>query len=70
MRSGINPAVAEGYYLRSIALSKQLRIPQGWGSPTTKLGTLLGKEKRWPEAEATFEDALQVRSKIFGKRQW
>ncbi len=62
------PAIAENYYLRSIALSKQLHIPQGWGSPTTKLGTLLGKEKRWADAEAAFEDALGIRSRLFGKR--
>lgn len=58
--------LAEDYYRRSIDLSRRLKIPQGWGSPMTKLGTLLGQQRRWADAEAAFAEALAVRSRIFG----
>ncbi len=59
---------AEDYYLRSIALSKQLHLRQGYGSPMTKLGTLYASESYFAKSEAAFQDALAIRTKIFGAR--
>jgi hypothetical protein len=58
---------AERYYQRSIALSKDLNLPQGYGSPMTKLAALLRDEHRFAESQQCFTDALTVRTRIFGK---
>lgn len=57
---------AEDYYHRSIVMSKQLHLRQGWGTPLTKLGAMLRDEGRYSEAETNFQDAIQLRSRIFG----
>jgi hypothetical protein len=57
---------AEASYQRAIEMSKRLKLKQGWGSPATKLGTLLRDEDRLSEAEDAYLDALRVRIKIFG----
>ncbi|HEY9720099.1 MAG TPA: tetratricopeptide repeat protein [Trichormus sp.] len=57
---------AESYYQRSITLSKALNLPQGYGSPMTKLGSLLCAEHRFAESQQCFTDALAVRVRIFG----
>ncbi len=59
---------AEHYYLLSIALSKQLHLRQGYGSPMTKLGTLYADERYFAKSEAAFQEALAIRTKIFGAR--
>lgn len=59
---------AENYYIRSIALTKELNLRQGYGSPLTKLGSLYTKEHRFPEATAAFKEALEIRSRIFGNQ--
>ncbi|MBS1953441.1 MAG: tetratricopeptide repeat protein [Cyanobacteria bacterium SZAS-4] len=60
--------IAENYYLRSIALSKQLHLPQGYGSPMTRLGTLYASERCFEKADVAFQDALAIRTKIFGAK--
>jgi tetratricopeptide (TPR) repeat protein len=60
------PLEAENYYRRAIKLTKLLNLKQGWGSPSTKLGTILRNEGRLSEAEASYLDALSIRTKIFG----
>lgn len=59
---------AEEYYLRSIASSKKLHLRQGYGSPMTKLGSLYANEKCFAKSEAAFQNALAIRTKIFGAR--
>jgi Tetratricopeptide repeat len=59
---------AESYYMQSIELAKELRLPQGFGSPMTKLGSLYTKERRFGEAEAAFKQALAIRTRLFGSR--
>jgi len=57
---------AEQNYRRSIDLTKHLNLPQGWGSPMTKLATLLRNEKRFAESEAAYKEALAIRTERFG----
>jgi len=57
---------AEASYQRSIALSKDLNLAQGYGSPMTKLGALLRDQHRFAESQQCFSDALAVRTRIFG----
>lgn len=57
---------AESLYRRSIVLSKELDLPQGYGSPMTKLGSLLRDEGRFTESQECFTDALAIRGRIFG----
>jgi tetratricopeptide (TPR) repeat protein len=57
---------AEIFYRRAIKLTQILNLKQGWGSPATKLGTLLRKEGRLVEAEECFSDALKIRTERFG----
>ncbi len=59
-------AEAESFYRRSITLSKALNLPQGYGTPMTKLGSLLCSEHRFAESQQCFTDALAVRGRIFG----
>ena len=59
---------AEGYYIRSIALAKELNLRQGYGSPMTKLGSLYAKVGRFEDADRALKDALAVRRKIFGAK--
>jgi tetratricopeptide (TPR) repeat protein len=62
------PKTAEKYYRQSIEMTKRLALPQGWGNPATKLGTLLRKQGRASEAEGAYADALAVRTERFGKK--
>jgi tetratricopeptide (TPR) repeat protein len=62
------PKQAEKYYRQSIEMTKRLALPQGWGNPATKLGTLLRKQGRSSEAEGAYTDALAVRTKRFGEK--
>jgi len=62
------PTKAESYYRKSIEMTKRLALPQGWGNPATKLGTLLRKQGRDSEAEGAYADALAVRTKRFGEK--
>jgi tetratricopeptide (TPR) repeat protein len=57
---------AESNYRKAIDLTLALRLPQGYGSPMTKLACLLREQRRHDEAEACFKDALEIRSRIFG----
>jgi tetratricopeptide (TPR) repeat protein len=54
------------YYERSIVLTKQLQVSQGWGSPATRLGTVYWATGRRQEAERVFDDAIAIRTKVFG----
>lgn len=63
-----NLAVAEDYYKQAVNESKLIHYPLGWGSPTTKLGTLYLSEGRLAEAETCLKEALLVRRKIFGEK--
>ncbi|HEY9679620.1 MAG TPA: tetratricopeptide repeat protein [Drouetiella sp.] len=59
-------AEAENYYLRAIAMTDKLHLPQGYGSPMTKLGILYSNEKRYEEAQRAFDSARAIRARIFG----
>jgi tetratricopeptide (TPR) repeat protein len=59
---------AEGNYRKAIDLTRALRLPQGYGSPMTKLACLLREQGRYKEAQACFNDALEVRTRVFGVR--
>lgn len=67
VKAGRPAAEAEFQYRKSIALTRELKLPKGYGSPMTKLGTLLGLEGRYEEADKAFADAIAIRSKIFGR---
>ncbi len=58
--------LAEAYYLRAIQLTQALRLPQGYGNPMTKLAILYKEEGRFADAQQAFNDALTVRTRIFG----
>jgi tetratricopeptide (TPR) repeat protein len=58
---------AEANYRCAIEMTKRLKLKQGWGSPATKLGTLLRDQDRLSEAEDAYLDALRIRIKTFGR---
>ena len=62
------PNLAEASYRKSISLSKAIRYSRGYGSPLTKLASLLRDEQRFSQAEEAYGEALAVREKIFGKK--
>jgi hypothetical protein len=57
---------AETLYRLAIALTKELKLPQGYGTPATKLASLLRDEHRLTDSEIAFGDALWIRTSIFG----
>lgn len=57
---------AESCYLKSIELAKTLQLPQGYGSPMTKLAALYTKIRRYSDAEIAVKQALAIRTKLFG----
>jgi tetratricopeptide (TPR) repeat protein len=63
-RDDVPTAVA--YYNKAVALTKELQLPQGWGSPMTQLGILFRDNHRYPEADVAFQSAVAVRTRIFG----
>jgi tetratricopeptide (TPR) repeat protein len=60
--------LAEAYYARAIKLTQELRLPQGYGSPMTKLGILYKEEGRFADAQQAFNEALRIRTQIFGAK--
>jgi hypothetical protein len=57
---------AESNYKKAIALTKDLHLRQGYGNPMTKLGSIYTEQGRYAEAQDAFNEALAVRSQIFG----
>lgn len=57
---------AESCYLKSIELAEALHLPQGYGSPMTKLAALYTKVRRYSDAEVAVKKALAIRTKLFG----
>lgn len=59
---------AEACYRYAIQMIKRIKVEKGWGSPVTKLGTLMRSEGRLFEAEESYLDALNIRTKLFGPK--
>ena len=58
--------LAEEYYLGALALSKQLQLKQGYGSPLLRLGSLYRQQHRFAESKKILDDAEAIRNKKFG----
>lgn len=61
-----NVSAARDFYLRSILLSKKLKVSQGWGKVLNKLGQLEVEQGNFSVGLAHYKDALKMRERIFG----
>lgn len=57
---------AEQHYIHAIALSKEIKVPQGCGKFLTRLGQMKAQRGQFKDALEYLNEALSMRERVFG----
>jgi tetratricopeptide (TPR) repeat protein len=57
---------AQNCYTRSIELSRKIHGVTGYGRPLTGLANCLREKREWTKAEALYQEALGMRTRLYG----